>query len=261
MVVPAGMDRAGTRFSTSQRTALLVGRAPGRELGPGAAMPTKSRLRRPDVRLASGLPQIEPIILTARAEAFDDREWMFEPKYDGFRGFVYNSPAGCEIRSRRDFRFDRFGDLCDRIGGVLGTRDAILDGEIVALNRQGMPVFRDLLRGQGYLAFAAFDLLWLNGTDFRPLPLVERKRALGELLPEDTGPLYKVLTLEEHGRALFSAIRKMDLEGIVAKRKSDQYSLATTWYKIENPGYSQGQGRVDLLRRRDRSRGRSEVPV
>ena len=223
-------------------------------------MPTKTRLRPPDIRVVSGLPQIEPVILTARAEAFDDPAWVFEPKYDGFRGFVYNSRAGCEIRSRRDFRFDRFGDLCDRIAGVLGSREAILDGEVVALNRQGKPVFRDLLRGQGYLAFAAFDLLWLDGIDLRPLPLAERKRALGDLLPEDTGPLYKILTLDEDGRALFGAIRKMDLEGIVAKRKSDAYGPATTWYKIRNPGYSQGEGRVDLFRRRDRSRRRSEVP-
>ncbi len=223
-------------------------------------MPTTSRLQRPDIRVVSGLPQIEPIILTARGDAFDDPAWVFEPKYDGFRGFVYNSGAGCEIRSRRDFRFDRFGDLCERIGGVLGKRETILDGEIVALNRQGKPVFRDLLRGQGYVAFAAFDLLWLDGTDLRPLPLAERKRALGELLPKDTGPLYKILTLEEDGRALFSAIRKMDLEGIVAKRKGDAYGAGTTWYKIKNPGYSQGEGRVDLFRRRDRSRRRSEVP-
>ena len=223
-------------------------------------MPTTSRLHRPDIRVISGLPQIEPIILTARGEAFDDPAWVFEPKYDGFRGFVYNSGAGCEIRSRRDFRFDRFGDLCDRIGGVLGSRETILDGEVVALNRQGKPVFRDLLRGQGYLAFAAFDLLWLDGTDLRPLALAERKRALSELLPADTGPLYKILTLDEDGRALFSAIKKMDLEGIVAKRKSDVYGSATRWYKIKNPGYSQGEGRVDLFRRRDRSRRRSEVP-
>jgi bifunctional non-homologous end joining protein LigD len=223
-------------------------------------MPTMSRLHRPDIRAVSGLPQIEPVILTARGDAFDDPAWVFEPKYDGFRGFVYNSGAGCEIRSRRDFRFDRFGDLCDRIGGVLGSRETILDGEVVALNRQGKPVFRDLLRGQGYLAFAAFDLLWLDGTDLRPLALAERKRALGELLPKDTGPLYKILTLEEDGRALFSAIKKMDLEGIVAKRKSDAYGSDTTWYKVKNPGYSQGEGRVDLFRRRDRSRHRSEVP-
>ena len=90
------------------------------------------------------------------------------------------------------------------------------------------------------------------------LPLVERKRMLGELLREDTGPLYKVLTLEEDGRALFSAIRKMDLEGIVAKRKNEQYGAAT-WYKIKNPGYSQGEGRGDLFRPRERRRAERVV--
>jgi len=221
-------------------------------------MSTKVHLA-PDLRLVSRLPQIEPIILTARADPFDDPAWLFEPKYDGFRGLLYNASAGCEIRSRRDFRFDRFGDLCDRLSGVLGSREAILDGEIVALNRQGKPVFRDLLRGAGYVAFAAFDLLWLDGTDLRVRPLAERKEALSELLPKDTGPLYKILTLEEDGRALFSATRKMDLEGIVAKRKRDAYAPATTWYKIKNPGYSQGEGRGDLFRSRDRSRRRTEA--
>jgi bifunctional non-homologous end joining protein LigD len=222
-------------------------------------MPTISRLGPPDTRHASGLPQIEPIILEARPDAFDDPDWVFEPKYDGFRGFVYASSLGCEIRSRRDIRFQRFDDLCNRISGVLEGRGAILDGEVVALNRQGKPVFRDLLRGQGFIAFAAFDLLWLDGRDLRRLPLSERKRLLGELLPEDTGPLYKILTLEECGRALFSATRKMDLEGIVAKRKSDPYDARTVWYKIKNPGYTQGEGRGELFRRRDRSR-RPEAP-
>jgi ATP-dependent DNA ligase len=200
------------------------------------------------------LPPVDPLILTSRPEPFDDPEWLFEPKYDGFRGVVYSSSRGCEIRSRRGFQLERFDDLCTRISGVLGARDVILDGEVVSLNRQGKPVFRDLLRGQGYVAFAAFDLLWLDRTDLRRLPLAERKRLLGDLLPEDTGPLYKILTLDEHGRALFSAIKKMDLEGMVAKRKSDPYKPGTTWYKIKNPGYTQSEGRMDLFRPRERRR-------
>lgn len=217
-------------------------------------MPTKTLDRPLDVRAASGLPQIDPIALATRADAFDDPEWLFEPKYDGFRGLLYASKLGCEIRSRRDLRFDRFDELCNRVGRVLGAREAILDGEIVALDRKGKPVFRDLLRGEGFLAFAAFDLLWLDGEDLRPLPLAERKQRLTDLLPADTGPLYKILTLEEYGRALFGAIRKMDLEGIIAKRKSDPYGPSTTWYKIRNHAYTQGEGRVDVFRRRERAR-------
>ena len=218
-------------------------------------MPTKPLITTADLRAASGLPSVAPVRLESRADPFDDPDWLFEPKYDGFRGLVYASSLGCEIRSRRDFRFDRFEELCHRMARVLGAREVILDGEIVALDRKGKPVFRDLLQGQGFLAVAAFDILWLDGKDLRQLPLEERKRRLTGLLPDDTGPLYKILTLEEHGRALYSAITKMDLEGIVAKRKADAYGPATTWYKIKNPDYSQAEGRGDLFsRKRERSR-------
>jgi ATP-dependent DNA ligase len=174
-------------------------------------------------------------MLVPRADPFDDPEWMFEPKYAGFRGLVYASGARCEIRSRRDVPFRRYRELWGRVGDVLAGREAILDGEIVSLNRQGKPVLQDLVRQQGFIAFAAFDLLWLDGRDLRTQPLVRRKELLSRLLPEDTGPLYKVLTIEEHGRALFSAIRKMDLEGVVAKRKTDAYGAGAVWYRIANP--------------------------
>jgi bifunctional non-homologous end joining protein LigD len=203
-------------------------------------------------RLASRLPYVETLTLVPRPEAFDDPDWVFEPKYDGFRGLVYASKLGCEIRSRRDIPFRRFQDLWGRVAEVLGAREVILDGELVSLNRQGRPVLQDLIRRQGFIAFAAFDLLWLDGTDLRPRPLAARKELLAELLPEDTGPLYKILTIEEHGRALFGAIRKMDLEGIVAKRKADPYAPGTIWYTIRNPAYHQAGRRVESLRQPER---------
>jgi bifunctional non-homologous end joining protein LigD len=180
---------------------------------------------------------VEPIALVPAREPFDDPGWMFEPKYAGFRGLVYASQGQCEIRSRRDVPFRRYQELWGRVGEVLAGREAILDGEIVSLNRQGKPVLQDLVRLEGFIAFAAFDLLWLDGRDLRADPLAARKDLLSRLLPEDTGPLYKVLTIEEHGRALFSAIRKMDLEGIVAKRKTDAYESRAVWYRIANPGH------------------------
>jgi len=198
--------------------------------------------------LAVPLPGIDPIVPLPRPDAFDDAAWTFEPKYDGLRGFVYGSEAGCEIRSPWDSQFDGFAELRARVARVLGPREVILDGEIVSLDPKGRPVFRELLRGRGYLAFAAFDLLWLDGRDLRSAPLGERKRELGALLPSDTGPLYKIFALAEHGRALYEATRKMDLEGIVAKRTADPYSADTIWYAIRNPAYRQGDGRVPMGR-------------
>jgi bifunctional non-homologous end joining protein LigD len=172
-----------------------------------------------------------------RREAFDDPEWIFEPMYDGLRGLLHSTPSGCEIRVAGEVRMDRVRDLCERVHAVLNGRDAILDGEIVALDRSGRPVLRDLIAGRGAAAFAAFDLIRLDGRDLRVLPLAERKRKLTELLPADTGPLYKILTIEEYGRALFEATRKLDLEGIVAKRKGDTYGPTAKWYSIRNPTY------------------------
>ena len=183
------------------------------------------------------LPEIEPVTLQPWARPFDGPEWMFEPKYEGFRGLLCATPAGCEIRTPRAHRAERFSDLLQRIARVLGARQAVLDGQVVALDAKGKPVLRDLLKGRGYLAFAAADLVWLDGQDLRGLPLAERKRKLAELLPADTGPLYKVFTLAEHGRALFETARRMDLEGVVAKRAADPYGPETLWYVIRNPAY------------------------
>jgi bifunctional non-homologous end joining protein LigD len=200
------------------------------------------------------LPDAEPIPLLPWREPFDGTDWLFEPKYDGFRALLYGLPQGCELRNRQDAHYEAFSDLRERIAGVLGGREVILDGEIVSLDPRGKPIFRELLKGRGYLAFAASDLLWLEGVDLRREPLVERKRRLAELLPADTGPLYKVFTLEEHGRALFQAACRMDLEGIVAKRRQDPYAPETLWYRIRNPSYRQGEGRVDLAQRPARPR-------
>jgi bifunctional non-homologous end joining protein LigD len=200
-------------------------------------MPTQRPSRTSNTHFRRPLPYVEPVTLVPGRDPFDDPDWMFEPKYAGFRGLVYASQGQCEIRSRRDVPFRRYQDLWERVGEVLAGREAILDGEIVSLNRQGKPVLQDLIRLQGFIAFAAFDLLWLDGRDLRTEPLATRKELLSELLPQDTGPLYKILTIEEHGRALFSAIRKMDLEGIVAKRKSDAYGPRAVWYRIANPGH------------------------
>jgi ATP-dependent DNA ligase len=172
-----------------------------------------------------------------RRDAFDDPEWVFEPMYDGLRGILHSTPAGCTIQVAGDVQMDCLRDLCERIHAVLQGRDAILDGEIVALDRAGRPVLRDLISGRGAAAFAAFDLIRLDGRDLRVLSLGERKRKLAELLPADTGPLYKILTIEEYGRALFEATRKLDLEGIVAKRKGDAYGPAAKWFSIRNPTY------------------------
>lgn len=200
------------------------------------------------------LPEPDPVPYIPRALPFDDPGWVFQPKYEGMRGLALVTRAGCRIRSGRELRPERLAELAERIAAVLGPREAILDGEVVALDRDGRPSLRELLKGRNLLAFGAFDLLWLDGEDLRPCPLWERQRRLTALLPADTGPLYKMFLLEEHGRALFQAARRLELEGIVAKRKQDPYGSGTVWYSIRNPGYTQDDGRIDPFRHRPRVR-------
>jgi ATP-dependent DNA ligase len=124
------------------------------------------------------------------------------------------------------------------------------DGEVVALDAYGRQNFRDLLAGRGNLHYAAFDALWVNGRDLRSLPLTKRKRALHKLAWATSTMLSLVFTIEERARDLFAAAQRIDLEGIVAKRKADPYGPETLWYKIKDRAYTQGEGRWELFQKR-----------
>jgi ATP-dependent DNA ligase len=106
-----------------------------------------------------------------------------EPKYDGFRGLVYLAAGTCLIRSKKSTTFKRFASLCEALPRELDVKNAILNGEVLALAKTGQPQFTDLFTGPTALAYAAFDLLWLNGRDLRHLPLTKRKAELEKLVP------------------------------------------------------------------------------
>jgi DNA ligase-1 len=80
--------------------------------------------------------------------------------------------------------------------------------------------------------------------------LTRRKAHLEKVLPEDTRDALKVLTVEGQGRSLFDAVQRLDLEGILAKRKADPYTPGSVWYKIKNRAYTQMEGRWELFHKR-----------
>jgi bifunctional non-homologous end joining protein LigD len=198
------------------------------------------------------LPLVEPIVPIERPTAFNDPAWLFEPKHDGFRAVVYLTPQDCIIRSKRGHPFKRFGALAQPLRELVAARTAILDGEVLAVDAEGRPRFMDLLRSTGRLVYAAFDLLWLDGRDLRAFPLTRRKAKLAAVLPYESPTVFKSMTVEEHGLALFEAVKRLDLEGIVGKRKADTYGPRSQWFKVMNPDYSQKEGRADLFERRRR---------
>lgn len=210
-------------------------------LEPGDAVPRSVR------RSQTILPRIEPVIPVLHPAAFDHPDWMFEPKYDGFRGILSITPTTATLHSKRGRRLTRFGEFPEQVRDQPRSRDAILDGEMLALDAEGHADFQLLMRSQGSLHYAAFDLLWLNGQDLRALPLIIRKRRLEKLIAGPMPALSRVLTVEKDGRALFEAAQRLDLEGIVAKRKADGYGADVIWYKIKNQAYTQMEGRGELF--------------
>lgn len=85
--------------------------------------------------MLTDLPRVQPVVPALRRDPFNDPAWLFEPKYDGFRGVFYYNRHGCRLYSKRGNHMKRFQDLAHQIGAELGRRKVILDGEIVALDQ------------------------------------------------------------------------------------------------------------------------------
>jgi bifunctional non-homologous end joining protein LigD len=177
--------------------------------------------------------------LTRIAAPFDNPDFVFELKHDGFRSLAYIADGRCSLVSRRTNYCQRFDSLKTALA-KLKARTAILDGELVCLDDEGRDRLNLLLRRRAEPAFYAFDLLWLNGKDLRQLPLVERKIRLRKLIAKsDCERIIYVQHIEMRGCVLYQAICKKDLEGIVCKRKDGMYSVSGQWLQVLNPKYRQ----------------------
>jgi bifunctional non-homologous end joining protein LigD len=171
--------------------------------------------------------------------------WLYELKLDGFRGMLSIDNSKGWFMSKTSRPMPRFQQLADALARALPGRSAIFDGEIVVMTKSG-PDFHALFFRRGQPAYAAFDLLWLDGRDLRDQPLWRRKRMLQKLI--ETTPIGFVNHVDDP--ALFAVTAERDLEGIVAKRRSDPYGPATEWIKVKHAGYSQMAGRWELFAKR-----------
>jgi bifunctional non-homologous end joining protein LigD len=192
-------------------------------------------------------PTYEPMMAVLTAEAFDDDEWLFEVKWDGHRCLAnLGTATRLTSRTRRDMTA-QFPELID-MHRQLAARNAVVDGEIVALDRNGRPSFErmqdrfhrtpeELARNKGRVPvqFLAFDLLWLDGRPLLDLPLVERRARLNEVLVE-TRDIRLSQVVEGDGKRFFEQVRELELEGIVAKRAASPYRpgiRSPDWRKIK----------------------------
>jgi bifunctional non-homologous end joining protein LigD len=150
------------------------------------------------------LQRVQPIIPTWRQEPFDDPAWLFDVKYDGFRALCYVERGRGRFMSRNGNGLSRFEAPGDQLAGMLEIDEAIIDGEVIAVDETGRPQFYNLLRRARAPTYVAFDIPWLNGADLRSLPLGERRKHLQAILPTRSPAIIsKALSVVGRGRELF----------------------------------------------------------
>jgi bifunctional non-homologous end joining protein LigD len=193
------------------------------------------------------LPRINPINPAKIASPFNHEDWVFELKHDGFRAVACIEDANCRLMSRKQIQYKSFVGLASDLA-KLPVKSAILDGELVVLDQNGRSQFLELMRRKRRDAcFYAWDLLWHDGEDLHPLPLIERKRRLRRLIKGHTGVPFAD-QIQGSGIELFQAICARDLEGVVAKHRLGPYEATpVTWLKVLNPDYSQKRGRREMF--------------
>lgn len=171
-------------------------------------------------------------------KAFDKKDWVFEIKWDGYRAIADLSNDSPLFYSRNGISFlSKFQKVSRDFKSQ--KHKMIIDGEIVAYDDQGKPSFQ-LLQQIGdnpdlALVYQVFDLLWLNGHSTENLPLLQRKELLKEALVETDIIKYCDHILEK-GIEFFEQMKKMKLEGMIAKKADSLYlenHRTTDWLKIK----------------------------
>jgi len=217
--------------------------------------------------IKTGFPaKIPPMLATLADAPFSDAEWLFEPKLDGYRTLAFINNGKVKLHSRRGLDVtDKYSPLVETLERQKAA-EMVLDGEIIALDKDGKNCFQCLqnylkaldeakMRRQPVrvpLIYYVFDILYLNGYDLTEVPLIERKLQLENSLATSSN-----IRLVEHftgdGNIVFKAALDNGLEGIIAKRKNSIYESGKRshyWLKIKGVltdefvigGYSKGQG-------------------
>lgn len=186
------------------------------------------------------------MLLSEEEKPFNSKKYLYETKFDGIRALIFVGPKDIEVRTRNNQEITYLYPELLKLKSLV-TKKVIFDGEIV-LMFEGRPSFKALSK-RHYLknkakitessmlnpvVFIAFDILYEN-KNLTNLPLIERKKILDKY--KDNDIFIKVRYLKEEGIKLFKTIKKLNLEGIVAKKIDSPYEISTrspNWIKIKN---------------------------
>jgi bifunctional non-homologous end joining protein LigD len=234
---------AQDRSVASGRTQEQIAASAGGSAGPAAAAGLRLQEALADRNLQEAplapLPRrVRPMLASTSAKPFDDPQWLFEVKWDGYRAVAEVGAGAASLHSRNLIALD---ERFPAIAAALRTLavPAVLDGEIVVVDDRGRPDFQMLQNYRkspaGHLVYYVFDLLHCDGHDLTGLPLVKRKELLKALLPQ--APEIKFSDhVRKEGRLFFDAAKKKGLEGIMAKHAASRYQAGVRspqWLKIK----------------------------
>jgi bifunctional non-homologous end joining protein LigD len=180
-----------------------------------------------------------PQLATLADEPFDNDQWLFENKLDGYRALAQIDNGQVKLISRNGISFNqKYKEVAKALLGI--TNNVILDGEIVIEDSKGKSHFQWLQNHdenpkRGTLKFYVFDILYFNGFDLTPLELIQRKKILKAILPKIKNIIYSEHTIGD-GIKAFKAVKKKGDEGIIAKKITSKYypdKRSKDWLKIK----------------------------
>ncbi|MEO5946739.1 MAG: DNA ligase D [Chitinophagaceae bacterium] len=182
---------------------------------------------------------IKPMLASPSSIPFNDTNWIFEIKWDGYRGITEINDNSVKFYSRNGIDFsERFPVIYTALQKI--KHNCILDGEIVLLNNKNLPDFQRLQNYENNLdlplIYYVFDLLQLDGKNMEQLSLIDRKSILKKLLKKNK-IIHYCDHVETDGVEFLKQVKEKGLEGIIAKHKEGEYirgQRSKQWLKLKN---------------------------
>jgi len=182
--------------------------------------------------------KLSPMLATLVDQPFDAAGWLYEIKWDGYRTLAFCQKNKVELKSRNDKLFnEKFYPVYKAV--QQWNINGVVDGEIVVLDEKGKSTFEALQNwrseADGGLVFYVFDLLWREGKDLMDLPLSQRKEILKGIIPTNSS-IRLSEDFPDNGIQFFEAAKKINLEGIMAKKADSKYTpgiRSNEWLKIK----------------------------
>jgi bifunctional non-homologous end joining protein LigD len=213
-------------------------------------------IRSSDPELASAEPArlYEPMLATLAGDVPPGPGWTFEVKWDGYRALAYVRGGQCKLVSRTGNDLTpRFPEVAKAVAKATKSPNAVLDGEVCALDEHGRSSFSAMQQGRGELVYYVFDVLELDGEPLVREQLRERRRRLEKLLDRRNRTVRLSESFDD-GVALRVAAEQQRLEGLMAKRLDSEYcegKRTRLWLKVKThgrqefvvAGYTRGEGR------------------